>query len=150
MDHFETNQHKTTYAALLLRQGQPAAALKILKPLALLQFSQLGPRHQASLYVQLNLVKAYTLLGELDKAVDLGEASLAISKDSLGADHLVTIGLQKALADAWFTHGDLARALPLYRKLLQFPFVQSNPAWRKSIEDKLHRIQSHQPRRKAS
>jgi len=133
-NHFETNQHKTTYAALLLRQGKPQKALEILKPLAVSQFTQLGPKHQAYLYVQLNLIKAYTQLEQLDKAIALGKTSLELCRKNLTPDHLVTIGTQKALADAYYTNGNVARALPLYRELLELPVVMSNAALQKFIQ----------------
>ncbi|MCF6299522.1 MAG: protein kinase, partial [Proteobacteria bacterium] len=58
-NHFETNQVKTTLALYLIKDTQGKQAIKILLPLYESQKKQLGDNHRATLYVALNLNKAY-------------------------------------------------------------------------------------------
>ncbi len=131
--HFETNQYKTNLAALLLKNGQAVQAETLLNQLHAQQLAQLGPHHQATLYVQLNRIKALSMQQRHSAAIELGQASLPQAETHLGSDHIVTTGLRLALAGALYDRGDYAEAAPLLLAAESSTVVQSNPTYHKDL-----------------
>lgn len=133
VENFETNQVKTTLALYMLRAGQGKAATRILLSLYDSQKEQLGENHQATLYVVLNLNKAYNLSGDFEKAIDSGESALAISQQHLGEEFIITIGIQTVLAQSYLSVKNHKAAIQLFEPLLNMDLVSKNPAYDKKI-----------------
>ncbi len=133
IDHFETNQVKTTLALYLIRAGQGNQAIEILKSLYTSQKEQLGENHQATLYVVLNLNKAYNLTKNYQKAIDSGIAALAKSQEFLGKEFVITVGLQTVLGQSYLQDNEPQQAIKLFQPLLNIDMVKNNPAYNKKI-----------------
>ncbi|VAW36891.1 hypothetical protein MNBD_GAMMA01-2150 [hydrothermal vent metagenome] len=125
-NHIETNQVKTTLAAYLLQSGDGVQALQILQPLYLSQKQQLGAANKATLYAQLNIIKALTLEKNFLKAIELGKQALKLSTKNLGEETIVTIGIQFALAEAYAGNENFKQAIGLYKPLLSTSLLKHN------------------------
>lgn len=137
INHIETNQVKTTLALYLLKAGQAKEATHILLSLYTSQKKQLGESHQATLYVVLNLNKAYNLSGDFEKAITSGEKALEISQIHLGKEFIITVGIQTVLAQSYLESHDYQSAINLFVPLLKMDLVSSNPSYEKKVSSLL-------------
>jgi tetratricopeptide (TPR) repeat protein len=132
-NHFETNQVKTTLALYLLKTQQAEQATAILLSLYDSQKQQLGENHQATLYVVLNLIKAYDLAGNYTKAIELGEDALSRSQQHLGKEFIITIGIQMALAKTYLNNKQATLAIKTLKPLLSMKIITGNPTYHKRV-----------------
>lgn len=132
-NHFETNQVKTTLALYLLKTKQAGQATAILLSLYDSQKHQLGENHQATLYVVLNLIKAYDLAGNYNKAIELGEDGLSRSQQHLGKEFIITVGIQMALAKTYLNNKQATQAINILKPLLSMKIITGNPAYHKRV-----------------
>jgi serine/threonine-protein kinase len=141
INHFETNQIKTNLIAYYLKQNQNEKALSLLRPLYNSQIQQLGIENRGTLYVQLNLIKALNQLGKYSEAIAEGETALALSKEHLGSEYPITIGIQFGLSESYFHHQNYQKAIDLAKPLLDIELVINNPGYDKKIS--MHVIKAY-------
>ena len=132
-NHFTTNQARTTFSAYLIKAKQGEKALANLLPLYQSQKEQLGENHKATLYVMLNLIKAYNLLNKYDKSVIEGTKALSKAKQHIGAENIVTLGLQMELAQTFINANTPKKALKLCNELLKYKFIKENKIYKEKV-----------------
>ena len=96
-------------AAALEAAGQLQQAIAVLEPLR----EQAYPGGPRWMYAVIALVRCYRELGDLDRAVDLGEAALSMLADLGLRDADDGIRVAVTLLSAYFERGDVARAIYL-------------------------------------
>jgi serine/threonine-protein kinase len=133
-NHFTTNEVKTTLSAYLIKAKRGKEALANLLPLYESQKEQLGENHKASIYVMLNIIKAYNLLGEFGKSVENGRQTLSKAKESIGSENLLTIGVQITLAQSYINANMPNQAIALCQELLTYNQIINNGAYNKKIK----------------
>ncbi|MGH9100305.1 MAG: helix-turn-helix domain-containing protein, partial [Acidimicrobiales bacterium] len=102
-------QARSGYAAALEAQGRLQHAIGILEPLRE-QAEPGGPRWMQAVIA---LVRCYRNVGDLDRAVDLGEAALTALADLGLRDSVDGIRVAVTLLSACYERGDVARAVYL-------------------------------------
>jgi serine/threonine-protein kinase len=132
-DHFETNQVKTTLALYLIKDQQGTKALALLLPMYESQIKQVGENHQSTLYIALNILHAYNLEKQYTKTIEQGEKLLKRAGDQLGAEGVLTIGIQAALAEGYLFDNQAPKAIGLLEPLLRIAFIKNNPPYFKKF-----------------
>jgi len=137
VNHIETNQVKTTLAAYYLKLNQGPKALQILQPLYISQKKQLGDFNKATLYVQLNIIKAHLINKDFQEAIKVGEAALKVSQEHIGKDINMTIGIQFNLAKAYIELNNHPKAIALIEPLLETSQLKQNSMFDRVISIEL-------------
>ena len=133
VNHYETNQTKTTLAGYLLKAGKGTQALKMLWPLFELQKQQYGENNKATVYVKMNILKAYNLTKDFQTAIDQGTKLLALSQTSLGKESILTIGTQMTLAQSYLHNKEFDQSIQLNKELLGFSLIKNNQRYKQQV-----------------
>ncbi|HOP22802.1 MAG TPA: protein kinase [Gammaproteobacteria bacterium] len=133
INHFETNQVKTTLAGYYMKANQGSKALEMLLPLYELQKQQFGEDNKATIYARMNILKAYNLTKDYSKAVQEGEELLVLSRDSLGDEHILTIGVKLTLAESYLFNSQKIQANEMCKHLLEIELIQNNSRYTEKV-----------------
>jgi len=134
-NHFTTNQAKTTLNAYLIKAERGEEALANLLVMYQSQKEQLGEHHKAVFYVKLHIIKAYNLLKMYDQAVNEGLIAWTNAKQHIGAESILTIGLQIELAKSHLNNNHPLKAIELCKELLNFEQIINNQIYNKTVSD---------------
>lgn len=132
-EHFATNELKTTLAVYLLKAKNGQDALVLLLSLYDLQKKQLGEFNKATFYVKLNIIKAYILMGETNKAISNAKKALFHARERIGKENNITIAIQIALVQSYIQANMHNQALPLILEIMSFDFIKSTPVYHETV-----------------
>jgi tetratricopeptide (TPR) repeat protein len=104
------------HATALERVGRTDDAVAVLERLRMLD--ERAPGRIAAVAVAVSLVRIYRDAGDLDRAIDLGERTVARLGDSASADVLAHAELVSTLSGAYSERGDLLRASSMLSELI--------------------------------
>lgn len=99
-NHVEAHRLRASLAGILVDDGRPAEAEALARPAHRALVSALPVAHPAALVAATSLGRSLVALGRAAEAVPLLTDGHAIARDSLGETHPLTLGFERALAEA--------------------------------------------------
>ncbi|MFK8013082.1 MAG: protein kinase [Marinicellaceae bacterium] len=135
VNHFETNQTKTTLAGYYLKSNMGEKALAMLMPLHESLVQQLGETNKAAIYAKMNILKAQNMNGNHTYSIQEGKKLLNLSKLNLGDEAILSVGVQMVLAESYFNENEFDHTVALCEELLTFSLVENNIRYKQKVTD---------------